>query len=118
MDLGRVGVWSRELRHSELDEASAAAAELERLGYGTLWLPGGAGGPVLERIGALLDATERVVLATGILNVWEHDPAEVRATVHDLVERHPRRFLLGLGISHRSMIDKSERGRYRKPLSK
>src|ERR1700742_45448 len=118
MDLERVGVWSRDLRFSELEEATAAAVELEGLGYGTLWVPGGAGGPVLERVGALLGAPERVVFATGILNVWEHDPAEVRATVHDLVERHPRRFLLGLGISHPSMIDKSEPGRYRKPLSK
>ena len=38
--LGRVGIWSRELRFGDAAEARDASAELEELGYGTLWIPG------------------------------------------------------------------------------
>jgi probable F420-dependent oxidoreductase len=117
MELGRLGIWSGELRAIDTAQAASVAAEIEALGYGTLWVPGGAGGPVLDLVGALLDATSRVVVATGVLNVWMHDPAAVRATWHQLEDRHPGRFLLGLGVSHAGVVDRADPGRYRKPLS-
>jgi probable F420-dependent oxidoreductase len=58
------------------------------------------------------------MVATGILNVWMHDAADVRAAWHDLDERHPGRFVLGLGVSHAASVDRKDPGRYRKPLSK
>ena len=77
MDLGRVGIWSGVLRRGDPAEAADAAAELDELGFGALWIPGGAGGDVLGDSRRLLDATKRAVVATGILNVWMHDPQEV-----------------------------------------
>jgi probable F420-dependent oxidoreductase len=119
MRIGGVGVWSGELRrHEDEAAAGAAAAELEALGYSALWFPGGQGGPVLEAADRLLRATERVPVATGILNVWMHDPAEVARDRARLAEAHPDRFLLGIGIGHRSAVDaKFDPGTYRKPLS-
>jgi probable F420-dependent oxidoreductase len=119
MDIRGVGIWSAELRRHE-DEAAAneAAAELEELGYTALWFPGGQGGPVLDVARRLLGATRRVPVATGILNVWMHDPAEVARERAALAEAHPGRFLLGVGIGHRSAVDaKFDPGTYRKPLS-
>ena len=54
----------------------------------------------------VLDATERVVVATGILNLWMHEPADVADGHHTLTTAHPGRFLLGIGVSHASLIDR------------
>jgi probable F420-dependent oxidoreductase len=119
MRLTGVGIWSAELRRHEDEAASSAAArELEELGYTALWFPGGQGGPVMETARRLLDTTERVPVATGILNVWMHDPAEVAHQHAELTAAQPDRFLLGIGIGHRSAVDaKFDPGTYRKPLA-
>jgi probable F420-dependent oxidoreductase len=119
MQLGRVGIWSGELRdHPDTGLVREAAGELEQLGYSALFIPGRAGGDVLERSALLLDATDEVVVAPGILNVWMHEPADVARAYRRLDDEHPRRFWLGLGISHAPLVDRKEPGLYRKPLTK
>ncbi|MCW3063683.1 MAG: F420-dependent oxidoreductase [Solirubrobacterales bacterium] len=105
------------MRHADRAEVADAAAELEELGYTALWIPEGASGPIFEACGELLGATARVPVATGILNVWAHEPAETAADHARLAAAHPGRFLLGLGIGHAAMVDRDEPGRYRKPVS-
>ncbi len=48
----------------------------------------------------LLDATDRIVVGTSIVNVWKDDAATVAAAWHRLAARYPDRFMLGLGIGH------------------
>ncbi len=116
MRLGPLGIWSRELRFGDPDEAVEAAAELEELGFDALWIPD-VGGPVFEAVESLLEATRHVVVATGIVNVWMHQAGEVAAAQSDLDRRFPGRFLLGLGISHASIVDVGNPGRYARPLT-
>ena len=119
MRLERVGVWSSELRrHPDPGAIADAAAELEELGYSALWFPGGQGGPVMEAAEHLLASTRRVPVATGILNIWMHDPQEVAVEHARLVSEHDGRFLLGLGIGHAPSVNAKEPGLYRKPYSK
>ncbi len=113
-----IGIWSSELRCGDTGEVREAAAELEELGYSALWIPGGAGGPVLERAQLLLDATMAPVVATGILNVWMHDAAEVAVAHASLGLQGKGRFLLGLGASHAQVVDRDGSRRYRRPLSR
>ena len=65
----------------------------------------------------MLGATRRVVIATGILNLWMHEPAEVATQYASLTATHGDRFLLGIGVSHAPLIDAADPGRYRKPLA-
>jgi probable F420-dependent oxidoreductase len=116
MDLSGVGVWSSQLRYGDPGEAAEAAAELEELGYDALWIPD-VGGPVFDAVGNLLAATSRTVIATGILNLWMHEPADVASSYDALTATHGQRFLLGIGVSHAPLIDSKEPGRYRKPLA-
>ncbi|GAA1708868.1 LLM class F420-dependent oxidoreductase [Nonomuraea sp. AD125B] len=116
MDLSGVGVWSHHLRYGDPGEAAEAATELEELGYSALWVPD-TGGPVFEAVGNLLTATRRIVVATGILNLWMHDPADVAASFAELSSGHHHRFLMGIGVSHAVAVDRQEPGRYRKPLA-
>ena len=117
MDLGRVGIWSGVLRRGDEAEAADAASELEQLGFGALWIPGGAGGNVLGDSLRLMDATKRVVVATGILNIWMHEAADVAAGHAALTDAHPGRFLLGLGVSHAPAVERSNQS-YSRPYSK
>ncbi|MDE2404758.1 MAG: TIGR03620 family F420-dependent LLM class oxidoreductase [Sphingomonadales bacterium] len=112
--LGRIGIWSLELRYGNRAQAAEAAAELDELGFGTLWVPGGVGGDLLGDLDHLLAATSNAVIATGILNVWKHDPAEVARWWAALPAQQQERVMLGLGVSHAHAIGEA----WQKPLAK
>lgn len=116
MELSGTGIWSSHLRYGDAGQAAEAAAELEELGYTALWIPD-VGGPVLDSVENLLTATKTVTIATGILNLWMHEPADVAAAHARLSAAHGRRFLLGIGVSHAPLIDSKAPGTYRKPLA-
>ena len=63
--LGRIGIWSLELRFGDLAARKTAAAELDELGFGAIWIPGGVGGDVFSDVDTLLGATKRAQIATG-----------------------------------------------------
>jgi probable F420-dependent oxidoreductase len=111
--IGRIGIWSSELRHGDAGEVMAAAAELDELGYGALWIPGEASGDLLDHVDLLLTATKRTTIATGILNIWMHDAKEVAVWWRALPAKHSERSLLGLGVSHGAVIGQA----YAKPLT-
>jgi probable F420-dependent oxidoreductase len=96
VNLGRVGVWTSYRTIGE-ENAGAAAALVERLGFGTFWL---GGSPKLSALRPLLEATDRLVAATGIANVWQYDPAELAADFAALERDFPGRVLAGIGIGH------------------
>lgn len=98
-----LGIWSAQLRYGDPASAAADGAELEALGYHTLWIPD-VGGPVFEALDRLLDATATITIATGILNVWKHEPREVAAWWRTLTDDQRERVFLGLGISHGPFI--------------
>ena len=92
--LGRIGVWQHASAFTP-----EVVAEVEALGYGAIWIGGSPGGD-LSVVETILDATGRIVVATGIVNVWKDDAATIGADYHRITARHPDRFLLGLGIGH------------------
>jgi probable F420-dependent oxidoreductase len=113
MNLGRVGIWDAGLRMEENVAGGAAAetaAELEELGYGAIWL---GFSPGVQHAVPLLKATSRIVVATGILSIWDYEPAEVAARHAAVTAEHPGRFLLGLGVSHQALVQE----RYKRPLA-
>ncbi|ORV10890.1 LLM class F420-dependent oxidoreductase [Mycobacterium celatum] len=113
MQLSGIGIWSSQLRYGDPTESAEAAAELEELGFDALWIPD-VGGPVFDAVERLLAATKRTVIATGILNLWMHEPVDVAASYAQLTAAHGERFLLGIGVSHAPLIGSD---RYRKPLA-
>lgn len=111
--LGKLGVWSMELRFGEREGADRMARELEDMGYGALWVPGGFDDKVLDDIAALLAATEKAVIATGILNLWKYEPAAVAAWFAGLSDAHKARTMIGIGISHSALIGED----YARPMA-
>jgi probable F420-dependent oxidoreductase len=115
--IGRTGVWLGAIGQSSAARAREAAAEIERLGYGALWLgEGPATKEAFTHAALLLAATERITVGTGIANIWVRDATAANAAANTLAEAYPDRFLLGLGASHAPLVD--DRGhQYRKPLA-
>ncbi|AOS61257.1 LLM class F420-dependent oxidoreductase [Actinoalloteichus hymeniacidonis] len=92
--LGRIGIWRAAA--AVTDEL---AVELDRLGFATLSLGGSPTGD-LRQVESILDKTERLTVATSIVNIWQVPAAEAAASYHRIAARHPDRFLLGIGIGH------------------
>jgi probable F420-dependent oxidoreductase len=93
--LGRFGVW----RGVSLVTPDLAPS-LEGLGFGALWLGGSPSGD-LAVVEELLSATTTLIVATGIVNIWQSDPHEVAASFARIEGAYPGRFLLGVGAGHR-----------------
>lgn len=115
VDVGRVGVWtSSQLLNTPA--AVEAAAQLDELGYGALWIGSSAGD--LRLVADLLQATSRIVVATGIVNVW-FEPAGPTAAAYARVSRtYPDRLLLGIGAGHKSTVEATTGQRYERPYEK
>jgi probable F420-dependent oxidoreductase len=113
IDLGRFGAWTFDPGSSlgglgprvTLEQAQ----EIERLGYGTLWVTGS---PPAELSFAepLLKSTTALKVATGVVNIWSADPKTVAASFHRINTAYPGRFLLGIGAGHPEHTEQ-----YRKP---
>lgn len=94
-DLGAWGVW-----RSAGQADGGFARRVEELGYRTLWV-GGSPAADLVIVEELLDATADLVVATGIVNIWQADAPSVAQAFHRIEDSHPGRLVLGIGSGHR-----------------
>ncbi len=108
MQLTRFGVWiGRGLPEEDYGDAAALA---ERVGFGALWL---GGSPRLLQVRPMLEATGTLVVATGIVNIWQYEPEDLAAEFWALEDEFPDRLLLGIGIGHPEATSE-----YKTPLTK
>src|ERR671918_844680 len=105
MDVGRVGIWTMQLDFQPAARARELAAEIEELGYGTLWIPEAVGREAASHAAVLLGATERLVVANGVATIWHRSPWGAAAAQRLLADASGGRFLLGLGVSHAPMVE-------------
>lgn len=93
MTLSPLAAW-----HRSSDATPELAAMLESHGYGALWL-GGSPSDLLSLL-PLFEASDTLVIATGIVNIWASPAPEIAAQTLELLTRYPDRFLLGIGVGH------------------
>ena len=115
MELGKLGVWI------SMDGMSAAAAagfarRVEEWGYAALWLPESRGRNALAHASWLLSSTQRLIVATGIANIYARDAMAMANGQRGLSEQSDGRFLLGVGVSHRPMVQGMRGHTYGKPV--
>ena len=116
MQLGAFGVWTFQLDVLPAARMQKVASELEEMGYGALWYGEAVGREALTKAGLLLAGTKRIIIATGIANIYGRDPITMAAGQKTLAEAYPNRFLLGLGVSHIPLVEKLRGHRYDKPV--
>jgi probable F420-dependent oxidoreductase len=116
MKISGTGIWNIGLRYGDPVEATDAVAELEQLGFSAVWIPD-AGGDVFGIVERLLSATEKITVATGVLNLWMHAAEETASAHARLQSHHGDRFLVGIGASHAPTVNSQlGAGHYGKPL--
>jgi probable F420-dependent oxidoreductase len=101
-DLGRFGFFG-------LGATPELAREIERLGYGTIWI-GGSPPAELSFVEPLLESTTTLKVATGIVNIWTAAAKPVAESFHRINAAYPGRFVLGVGVGH-----PEAQAQYRKP---
>lgn len=116
-DIGRVGIWTGVLDTVPSAEAQRLAGRIEELGFPTLWIPETIARDPFVTATLLLGATTRLKIATGIANIYARDALTMANTQRSLEEAFPRRFLLGLGVSHEHLVDRVRHHDYSKPYS-
>lgn len=114
LPLGKFGIWAVQFRFGDPGFIAECAAETEDLGYGALWFPGGRGGDVSCAFLTILNATKHTIAATGILNIWMHEPAELGSWWRSWREDQRVRIIFGLGVGHAAVIGDA----WKKPLEK
>ena len=115
MTLGRLGVWYG------LDRLDAAgvrdfARTVERLGYAALWYPEARGYEAMTLGGYLLGATEKLMIGSSIANIYARDAFTARRGTIGLNAMYGGRFMLGLGVSHKPMVEGIRGHVYDKPV--
>ncbi len=105
MNLGEFGVW--QPAYATTPEM---AKKVENLGYTVLWLGGPQ--PDLAGIDELLSATDHLVVASSIYNIYRGDPATLADAYRRLEKAFPDRLLLGLGVGHPEQV-----GNYSTPMA-
>jgi probable F420-dependent oxidoreductase len=102
---GKIAVFAGSLALQPAAVERAVVAEMEQLGFGTLWYGESTGREAFAHGAILLSATSRLVVASGIANIWVRDPQAMAAGARALAEAWPNRFILGVGVSHAPLLE-------------
>ena len=116
MEIGKIGVWFFTDRLTAADAASTAR-RIEELGYGALWIPETMGRNPFAHAAWLLANTHRLIVATGIANIYHREPGVTVQAQKTLAEQSGDRFLLGLGVSHKPLVEGLRGLSYGKPVA-
>lgn len=117
IDLGAYGIWTGALDLQPSAVAASAVAELDELGFGAVWIPETVFREPFVHAALLLAASDRIKVATGIVNRYGRDPLACNAAMQTLNEAFPGRFLLGLGVSHEHLVSWVRKHDYAKPYT-
>lgn len=113
---GTLGVWTHAGDGLDPGAAGEMAAVVEACGYSTLWFPEAVGREAFTGAGVLLAGTSTLTVATGIASIYARDAMAANAAARTLAAQYARRFVLGLGVSHRPMVEGVRGHDYSSPL--
>jgi len=116
MEIGKLGVWYF-LDALKGPQTAAFAQKVEKAGYSALWIPEAVGRDPFPHAGYLLANTEKLILATGIANIFARGAMAMMSGARTLAEQSGGRFLLGIGVSHAPLVQKLRGMDYTKPYS-
>lgn len=113
---GTVGIWTSAHELEAPIHHGGVAADIEALGYAAMWFPESWGRESLTSATLLLAATERLIVATGITNIWGRDAVAAVNAARTLNATFADRFVLGLGVSHQPLVERLRGHDYVSPL--
>ena len=116
LSLKRIGIWTGAFEPQPARKIQESVAELEELGYGAVWFSEAFGRETFTQSALLLAGSKRIVVASGIANIYGRDPFTMACAQKTLSEAYPGRYLLGLGVSHVPLVEKLRGHKYANPV--
>jgi probable F420-dependent oxidoreductase len=113
---GTIGVWTFAHETLPVERSGDVATELESLGYAAMWLPEAWGREAFTNAGLMLRSTSSMIIATGIANIWARDAVAASNAAKTLNAAFANRFVLGLGVSHRPLVERLRGHEYVSPV--
>ena len=110
------GVWANIQTETPKNRIKLAQ-QVERWGYGALWVPDPLTYDPFVNLAVLAVETDSICLATGIANIHTRTPIAMAAARRSLSEFCNGRLILGLGVSHKEAISDRMHMDYSKPLT-
>jgi probable F420-dependent oxidoreductase len=116
MELGSRGVfWFTDTLDPE--QLIELARRCEQLGYSALWYPEVLGYESFALASYLLAHSKKLIVASGIANIYARDPTAAKQGQHTLWKLSGGRFLLGLGVSHSPLVADARGHEYGRPVA-
>jgi probable F420-dependent oxidoreductase len=115
MSLGRLGVWYST---DKLDAVGLRGllGVVEANGYGSFWYPESRGYESLSLAAFLLGNSTKLAVGSSIANIYARDAFTARRGMLSLNALYGDRFVLGLGVSHKPMVEGLRGHSYDKPI--
>lgn len=104
-NVGRLGVWTDQFDTQPVTAVREAAARIEELGFGALWLSEVTGREAFTQAALLLGATKLMTVGTAVATIYGRDAVTMAQAERTLAEAFPERFVLGLGSSHPWLVE-------------
>ena len=116
MKFGKLGVFTFTdiMNPAQLAEL---ATRVESLGYSTLWYPEAFNYETFAIGGYLLGHSRKLIVASGIANIYARDPAASAMGHNSLNTLYDGRFVLGLGVSHAPLVSNLRGHAYTQPVA-
>jgi len=117
IEFGQVGLWTGTLEFADAGLAREIVAEADQQGWGSFWYGEAYGREAITAAQLYLGASQRIVIGTGIANIYARDAMAAASGARTLNAVFPDRFVLGLGVSHAPLVDRMRGHSYGKPVS-
>ena len=116
VDLGPVGIWTHISTRSRGPRPASRCRRSRSSALGAVD-PGGGEPRRHRRIDTALEASTRIIVATGIVPLYARDAMTANAAWRTIEEAFPGRFILGIGVSHKPAVEMMRKTTYAPPLA-
>ena len=115
MNLGRLGVWY-PVDRLDAGQLRDFVGGVEAAGYSALWYPESRGYESFAVAGYMLAHTKKLIVGSSIASMYARDAFTARRGMITLNALHGDRFVFGLGVSHKPMVEGVSGHDYGKPV--
>lgn len=114
---GTVGIWTTTTESLPAHRVGEVAQRLDAMGYRALWIPEAWGREAFSNAQLQLAQSSRIIIATGIANIWGRDAVAAVNAARTLNAAFDQRFVLGLGVSHAPLVERLRGHQYQTPVA-
>ncbi len=112
----KLGIFGGAVNDGTLDDVVAEAASAERDGFATYWAPHIFGHDALTALAIVATKVPRIELGTSVVPTFPRHPHAIAQQAHTVAAASGGRFTLGIGLSHKVVIENMLGLSYDKPV--